>query len=80
MMNRRTFIVTATGLLAVPLVGEAQQAAKIARVGYLAPNLAASVHLPEAFRQGLRTSATSRAATSSLSIEMLRGSSSDSPI
>ena len=34
MMNRRTFIVTAAGLLAAPLVGEAQQA-KLYRVGLL---------------------------------------------
>src|SRR5262245_49218150 len=33
---------------------EAQEAAKVARIGYLSTNLAASPHLPEAFRQGLR--------------------------
>ena len=54
-MDRRAFIRTVVlGVPAMPLAAEAQQAAKIARVGYLAPNLAASVHLPEAFRQGLR--------------------------
>src|SRR5438876_2270413 len=37
-----------------PLAGEAQQAAKVARIGYLTLNLAASPHMPEAFRQGLR--------------------------
>ena len=42
------------GALAAPLAAEAQQAAKIARIGYLAANLAASPHLREAFRQGLR--------------------------
>ena len=41
-------------LLAAPLAAEAQQAAKVARIGYLSPNLAASPHLREAFRQGLR--------------------------
>ncbi len=41
-------------LLAAPLAATAQQAAKIARIGYLAPNLVANPHLPEAFRQGLR--------------------------
>jgi putative tryptophan/tyrosine transport system substrate-binding protein len=46
-------IVLALGLLA-PLAGEAQQADKVARIGYLALNLAAAPHLPEAFRQGLR--------------------------
>jgi putative ABC transport system substrate-binding protein len=54
-MERRRFIeVIAGGLLAAPLAAEAQQAAKIARIGYLTPNLAAFPHLQEAFRQGLR--------------------------
>jgi len=54
-MERRRFIeVIAGGLLAAPLAAEAQQAAKIPRIGYLAPNLAATPQLPEAFRQGLR--------------------------
>jgi len=53
--TRRAFIGTlAGGLLAAPLAAEAQQAAKVTRIGYLSPNLAASPHLPEAFRQGLR--------------------------
>ncbi len=53
-MERRAFL-TGTGavLLAAPLAAEAQQAAKIARIGYLAANLAANPHLREAFRQGL---------------------------
>ena len=46
--------VLALSLLAAPLVAEAQQAAKIARIGYLSPNLATNPHLREAFRQGLR--------------------------
>ena len=37
-----------------PVAVEAQQAAKVARVGYLAPNLPANRHANEAFRQGLR--------------------------
>src|SRR5258705_8630262 len=41
-------------LLAGPLAAEAQQTAKVARIGYLATNLVANPHLPEAFRQGLR--------------------------
>jgi putative ABC transport system substrate-binding protein len=41
-------------LLAAPLAAEAQQAAKVARVGYLAGSLAGGPHLPEAFLQGLR--------------------------
>ena len=39
---------------AAPLAAEAQQTVTVARIGYLAPNLAASRHLPEALRQGLR--------------------------
>ena len=42
------------GGLFSPVAAGAQQAAKIARIGYLSPNLAADPHLPEAFRQGLR--------------------------
>ena len=41
-------------LLADPLTAGAQQAVKVYRLGYLASNLAASPHLHEAFRQGLR--------------------------
>jgi hypothetical protein len=44
----------AGGLLAAPLAGEAQQAGKVPRIGYLALNPAANPHLHEAFRQGLR--------------------------
>jgi putative ABC transport system substrate-binding protein len=57
-MERRAFIGTLAGaLLAVPLAAEAQSAAKVARIGYLAtgslesPELRASL---DAFRQGLR--------------------------
>jgi putative ABC transport system substrate-binding protein len=54
-MDRRAFIGTlAGGLLAAPLAAGAQQAAKAARIGYLATNLAANARLHEAFRQGLR--------------------------
>jgi putative ABC transport system substrate-binding protein len=54
-MERRTFLGTlAGGLLAAPLAAEAQQAANVPRIGYLHPNVAASPHLLEAFRQGLR--------------------------
>ena len=45
---------TAAALLAAPLAAQAQQAAKIARIGYLATNTAANPYLHEAFRQGLR--------------------------
>ena len=51
-MDRRAFIGTlAGGLLAAPLAAEAQQAAKIFRIGYLALN--PTPHFQEAFRQGL---------------------------
>jgi putative ABC transport system substrate-binding protein len=54
-MERRTFMAVLTGGVAVaPFAAEAQQATKIARIGYLRTNLAANPHLPEAFRQGLR--------------------------
>ena len=54
-MHRRTFLGTLAGsLLALPLTAEGQQAAKIARIGFLSGSLAANPHLPEAFRQGLR--------------------------
>jgi len=53
--TRRAFIGTlAGGLLAAPLAAEAQPAAKVARIGYLANHVASSPHLPEALRQGLR--------------------------
>jgi putative ABC transport system substrate-binding protein len=53
--TRRAFIGTlAGGFLASPLAAQAQQAAKSARIGYLAVSLAAPPQLREAFRQGLR--------------------------
>jgi ABC-type uncharacterized transport system substrate-binding protein len=42
------------GLLAAPLAAEAQQTAKIARIGYLSSNVAANSQLQEAFLEGLR--------------------------
>jgi putative ABC transport system substrate-binding protein len=55
MITRRVFVGALTGgLLATPLAAEAQQPAKIARIGFLALDLAPNPHLPEAFRQGLR--------------------------
>jgi putative tryptophan/tyrosine transport system substrate-binding protein len=53
-VQRRQFLIAAGALLATPLAAEAQQAAKVARIGYLSPNLAASPHLRDAFLQGLR--------------------------
>ena len=49
LIDRRTFLAGAGAAL---LAAEAQQ--KIARIGYLAANLVANPHFPEAFRQGLR--------------------------
>jgi len=54
-MDRRAFLGTLAGsLLAAPLPAGAQQAANVPRIGYLHANVAASPHLLEAFRQGLR--------------------------
>jgi putative ABC transport system substrate-binding protein len=54
-VDRRAFISGITvSLLAAPLAAGAQQTGKVARIGYLHPNLAASPHLAEAFRDGLR--------------------------
>jgi putative ABC transport system substrate-binding protein len=54
-VDRRTFLAgTGAVLLATPFSVDAQQAAKIARIGYLSTNLAANPHIHEAFRQGLR--------------------------
>jgi len=53
--TRRAFLGTLAGsLLATPLAAEAQQAAKVARIGFLVTNLAASPRWTEAFHQGLR--------------------------
>jgi putative ABC transport system substrate-binding protein len=55
-IDRRTLVGAASGvLLTLPLAVEAQQATKIARIGYLSPNLAtANPRLFEGFRQGMR--------------------------
>jgi putative ABC transport system substrate-binding protein len=53
--TRRAFIGALAGVaLAAPLAAEAQQARKIARIGYLTGNRVASPHLQEGFLQGLR--------------------------
>jgi putative ABC transport system substrate-binding protein len=55
MITRRTFLAgTGAMLLAAPLAAEAQQAAKVARIGYLSAALAANPHALEPFLQGLR--------------------------
>jgi putative tryptophan/tyrosine transport system substrate-binding protein len=53
-MDRRDTVLALLALGAAPLAAEAQQAAKVARIGYLSPNLAASPHQRDAFLQGLR--------------------------
>jgi hypothetical protein len=54
-MNRPAFIASGgAAILVARLAAEAQQAAKVARMGYLSPNQATSPHLREAFRQGPR--------------------------
>ena len=54
-MRRREFIGLVGGAaVGWPVAANAQQAAKVARIGYLSPNLAASPHLRDAFLQGLR--------------------------
>jgi putative tryptophan/tyrosine transport system substrate-binding protein len=54
-MRRREFISLLSGAaVAWPVAANAQQAAKIARIGYLSTDLAGGSGLREAFRQGLR--------------------------
>src|SRR5262249_35828613 len=54
-LGRRGFMAAVTGvLLAVPFAAEAQQEGKVARIGFLATELAAASHLTGSFRQGLR--------------------------
>jgi putative tryptophan/tyrosine transport system substrate-binding protein len=54
-VDRRRFLLTSLGwTLAAALGAEAQQAAKIARIGFLSLNLSPNPHLHEAFLQGLR--------------------------
>ncbi len=55
LIDRRAFITMLGGsILAAPLAASAQQAAKVARMGFLTLNLAPNPHLREAFLQGLR--------------------------
>ena len=54
-MKRREFIALVGGAaVGWPVAANAQQAAKIARIGFLGQNLAPNPHVREAFRQGLR--------------------------
>lgn len=52
-MNRKTIVLLAATILAPAHVVEAQKPAKVARIGFLTPEIRTSGHL-EAFRQGLR--------------------------
>ena len=56
MIDRRTFLGTVTGgLLAAPLVAEAQQAGKVYRIGFLGNSTEAlEANLVGPFREGLR--------------------------
>ena len=53
-MDRRDAVLALFAFGAAPLAAEAQQATKVARIGYLSPSLASSPHLRDAFVQGLR--------------------------
>src|SRR5262245_14404682 len=53
-MDRRDAVLALLTLGAAPLAAEAQQAAKVARIGYLSTSLAASPQRRDAFLQGLR--------------------------
>ncbi|MBI1964608.1 MAG: ABC transporter substrate-binding protein, partial [Candidatus Rokubacteria bacterium] len=54
-MNRRVFIATATVILVAPLSADAQQAAKVPRIGFLGNSTAAlEANLVGPFREGLR--------------------------
>jgi putative ABC transport system substrate-binding protein len=53
-VKRRAFLYGSAAVVAAPLASEAQQAAKVPRIGYVGLNSGANPHLREAFRQGLR--------------------------
>jgi putative ABC transport system substrate-binding protein len=53
-MDRRDTVLALLALGAAPLAAEAQQAAKVARIGYLSTSLASSADRRDAFLQGLR--------------------------
>src|SRR3990167_2165579 len=53
-MNRRAFIATASAILVAPLAADAQQAAKVPRIGFLGNSTAAlEANLVGPFREGL---------------------------
>jgi hypothetical protein len=67
MMDRRRFLLTTlVGVLAVPVVGEAQQTGKVYRIGVLGNPTAATPfghRIYEAFRQGCATTGSSKVRT-----------------
>ena len=64
-MERRAFMAILTGgLVAAPLAAEAQQAAKIGRIGFLWFNVAPNPTCPRPSVRDCVTSVTSRAAPS----------------
>jgi len=52
-VRRRYFAIGVGTFLAASFGAAAQRAPKVARIGYLAANLPANLHLQEAFLQGL---------------------------
>ena len=53
-IQRRDFLIAVGAILAAPLAAEAQQAAKLVRLGFLGNSATALAHLREAFLQGMR--------------------------
>src|SRR5687767_1792454 len=53
-LDRRTFVVGGVAALAAPLAAQAQQGAKVARIGWLGLDLERGTHLRVAFLEGLR--------------------------
>jgi putative ABC transport system substrate-binding protein len=53
-MDRRDTVLALLALGTAPLAADAQQAGKVARIGYVSANLADNPHLRDAFLQGLR--------------------------
>lgn len=79
-MDRRTWLLGPLGLLAAPVAAEAQQAAKVARIGWLGDNPAAGLHLREAFRQGLRDLGYVEGRNVVIEYRLAEGSSSGTPL
>ena len=68
------------GGLFSPGAAEAQHATTVARVGYLALDLATAPHLHEAFRQGLRDFGYVEGHNVAIEFDLLTESSSGSPL